>query len=194
MQKSLHVFFLEVLLWLPVMFAAWYYVAPVLNAPVGWLLEGLTSLLLDPWVETIEQHDREFEVITRLELVPTQPGAVFAFNLNPLLYGYGLPLLAGLCFASPDTFKNRLLKVALGWLVIALLAQLAGLYIEVIKVLVYHTSREISLQVINTTWIRDLLALSFQFTTLILPVILPVILWLFLYRKFWQPALSERLD
>jgi hypothetical protein len=188
----------RVLLWLPLAFFVWYQAGPVFTWPAASLAHVSMTTIFPEWVATIEQFGRVLDVVTRF---PPQgiagdsagPGAVLAFEVNPLLYGYSLPLLAALVLAAPGSGRQRLMKLAIGWLIL-IPFQTWGVCLDILKTLAFDLGPEVSAKVAMTRLERETVALGYQFGTLIFPAVTPVVAWMAMHRNYlwsilprWMP-------
>jgi hypothetical protein len=143
------------------------------------------------WIEAVGQQGQMLEITTSITL-PISAGilegaqALFAFDVNPLLYGYGLPFFMALTFAVPNKLSRKLRQVSLAWLFILLPVQTFCVIVLILKVLVFQTEPSISSQIVSTPFARETVALAYQFSRLILPPVTPLVIWMFLNRDYLQ--------
>ena len=195
-------FALKALLWLPVCFVLWFAFAPYLVWPA--MLIG-KHVLLGFWGDLFssvhlggELHDATGRIVARagylvsLDSVPVMiPGSagsagspgVLEPTINPLIYGYALPLFAGLAMATPLSTRRRCMQLALAALVIWL-AQAFGIVAESLKSLAFDSGTAGAELVARHGPTPDAIALAYQFGYLILPAVVPVALWIGLNRGF----------
>ncbi len=180
-------FLLRTLLWLPICFGVWYYLATLLILPVTLLLNLTLPTLWPEALTTLEQQGHTLDVVTRLTLAEVglpsphgRPGLV-VFTVNPLAYAYCLPLLAALTLAAPGPGRDsRLLMGAAALLPIIAL----GVATAILKTLAFELGPTGPARLGLEGWEPELVALAYQFGYLTLPAIAPVILWLWLHRDF----------
>jgi hypothetical protein len=116
------------------------------------------------------------------------PGAPAQFGflepvINPMIYGYALPLFAGLVLATPLTRMQRTRQIILGGMLIWL-AQTFGVIAECLKS-VGLDSGPAGLEAIQQAGLHpEAIALSYQFGYLILPALVPTVLWIACNRPF----------
>lgn len=182
-------FFLRVLLWLPLAFFAWYYTAPLLTVPVTLGVEAVLQQLLPGVLRAVEHNGYTVDIVTRFTLAQAgivRQGAeqgLLAFEVNPLIYEYCIPLLFGLVLASPGSESRKLASMGIGLLVLLPVAAF-GVTLEVLKSLAFDFGPVVGATVGQGEILRNLLALSYQLGYLILPAISPVVLWIVLYQDF----------
>ena len=175
------------------MFAAWYFFALLLTVPVEHILSWILTSYWGEWINGLERHGYILEVNTYISV----PTGLLSFELNALSYSYGLPLLWALIFASPSQIETKFIQAILGWALVLLPIQVLGLSILSLKTLVFHTTPLLLQTLASAPWQQESLALLYQFTTLILPSVSPILIWLLLYRDFVadilpQAAISSR--
>ena len=95
-------FIVTVLAWLPVTFAVWYVVAPVLIFVVKFLCM-LAVLPLGDLVSEVEQNGASLLFVTTLRGgQAAQAGGVVSVSVNGLLYSFGMPMFAALTLAARE--------------------------------------------------------------------------------------------
>ncbi|MEO8010619.1 MAG: exosortase H-associated membrane protein [Dokdonella sp.] len=181
-------FAIKAVLWLPAGFFLWFLLAELLVWPVIRMAAlAMTSIWPELFAE-ITQSGHTMEVTTRVlvnqvaadgrsgvgELVLTQ---------NPLIYGYSLPLFSGLAMAAPISVRRRLVQFAIAFVVIWL-AQAFGVVAESVKILGFDSGSAGAAAVGKSGISPDAIALAYQFGYLILPAVVPVVLWIGLNREF----------
>lgn len=194
-------FLFQTIAWLIPAFALWYWLAPILVMPVG----GLTSFALG-WfyphdILQVERQGYHLETVTRFGVdmlpqatVPPGADAQVVFGINALKYCYGLPLLVALTLATPTGVRHKLLCLGIGGMILTVF-QSWGVYFETLLNLVFRLGPRIGRAVIDAQWQADAIALSYQLGYLILPPVLPVIIWAAFHTGFIRqlaPNLAPR--
>jgi hypothetical protein len=199
--SPLRKFMLAALLWLPFAFFLWFAFASQLVWPVVQIckyvmLNAWPSIFLDVMQgadeisrtgQLVAHHGFWMQVNTNIlyNAMPAgQPArlAYFDFPINPMIYGYSLPLFAGLVMATPLEKRSRVLQILAG-LLILWLVQSFGVIAEAFK------TSGIDLKDGGATMAKlgyplDLIALGYQFGYLILPPLVPAVLWILFNRAF----------
>lgn len=199
-RNPLTSFVLKVLLWLPVTFWVWFSMGPALTWPVA-IFSRLAMLGLFPEViETIEPQGRLLEVVTQLTpppqtglLLPPGQEAVLVFKLNPLAYGYSLPLFMAMVFAVPGEEGQQWFRIGMGAMVLVLV-QAWGVCFEILKTLVFNLGPGVAEQIPLSPWAREAIGLGYQFGYLVFPAVIPLVLWLALHYHYLiklVPSLSR---
>lgn len=182
-SRLLKRFLLAALLWLPLAFLIWAVLGAWLAVVPGlftrWALTGCWPQLFTDF----SQHGTAFNVGTGVLVGNGKTLGQLVFALNPLMYGYSLPLLGALVMATPLTPGRRaaqwLLALPLLWL-----AQAFGLVMEALRILLFSAGPEGASAAAANGLSPNLVALCYQFGYLILPAVLPVVLWVLMNRTF----------
>ena len=200
--SALQRFFLGALLWLPLAFFLWFAFAAALAWPVIALAR---PLLLHGWptlftsiVQGADLLDSQGHVLAHpmylmqigsgvlVDVAPAGAPARFGFVepvVNPMVYGYALPLFLGLVLATPLTWRRRLAQVALGAVLICC-AQAFGVVAESLKSVCLDAGPA-GIEAAQRAGVSlEAIALCYQFGYLILPALLPAALWIVLNRSF----------
>lgn len=187
-QRPIQTFILGVVLFLPITFAIWYLAALVHLAPLTWATEQLLQFIFPQSVLWLKLDGSTLVLASNFGtdvhgavVSPPVSDDLMGFHLNPLIYTYSLPLLFALILATPTTNKwQQLIWASLLWL------PLAGfsMFFSVLKVLSFDVGAAFQQQQALSAWSLDLIALAYQTSTLILPMIAPLVIWMALNRGF----------
>ncbi len=190
-MSALNGFILRVLLWLPVCFGAWYFLSILFTAPLASLVDALMTWLFPALIERVEQVGNALSVITRIQVsAPSGGGEAtgdLLFDLNPLKYGYCVPLYTALVLATPAEDGAKILRWVIG-MSILLAVQVFGIGTEILKILAFDIGGEQARELMGfSAWGYEGLALAYQLGFLILPSVVPIMTW---FGQF-QDALPE---
>lgn len=182
-------FALRVFLWLPVVFVVWYFLSILWISPFAALMDLVMVAVLPGLLEAIVQDGTLLTVITRLSLIPGDSQAGVAgdilFDLNPLKYGYSVPLYTALVLASVGRDLTRIRRWIFGMLVLCMV-MFFGSATDLLKTLVF----DLSAQTVPTgqfpVWIDEPIALAYQLGYLILPSVAPIMLWFLQFQDYWS--------
>jgi hypothetical protein len=168
-------------LWMIFGFMLWYYLSAFHGVPVRMLASEILSRVLgDNFMDIIPNPDKHylFQVQTRIPFVfPDGTREALGFIVNPLIYGFGLPLLFGLVMASGVSFVRKMGILLAGYVCVSLI-QVWGVVWQTLKMLAFNFGADVH-QVVADVGISDeLIALCYQLGVLILPPLAPVILWI----------------
>lgn len=167
-------------LWMVFGFMLWYYLSAFHGAPVRIMANEILTRVLGPdfW-NIVVNPDRHylFQVQTRIPFTfPDGSMEALGFIVNPLIYGYGLPLLFGLVMASGATLPRKLGVLLAGYLAI-MLVQVWGVVWQTLKMLSFNFGPEAHQLVIDAGISDSVIALCYQLGVLIFPPLVPIILW-----------------
>ena len=176
-------FIVTVLAWLPVTFAVWYVVAPVLIFVVKFLCM-LAVLPLGDLVSEVEQNGASLLFVTTLRGgQAAQAGGVVSVSVNGLLYSFGMPMFAALTLAARE--PRRWVILALG--IVALMPFVAfGAVADFLKNVAITSGPLVASQTGFSAAQRELIAFAYQFGTLIMPTVTPAIAWVVTHRSFLE--------
>lgn len=183
-------FMLKVLLWLPVCFAAWYYMKGVIGVPTFFLVDWIMASALPDFIRDIEFQGHLLNVVLQFTppslpdvQLPEGQVAELVFSVNSLIYGYSIPLYTALILATPDEERAKWIHWIIGFIILVL-AQTWGVSFDILKTLLFKLDAGLSSQLGFSTFQKELVALGYQFGYLILPAVTPLVLWIGFQQKF----------
>jgi hypothetical protein len=179
----LSAFILAVLAWLPLTFAVWYFAAPLLLWPAVLAMQAICATAFAYLVRSVEQVGSNVVFTTALRPGTGLSGAFVSVDVNLLLYSFGLPLLAALILAARETAWKRHLLV--GYLVLVPFIAWGGLA-DFLKNVAITAGAAVASQTGFSAGQREAIAFAFQFGSLILPAIVPAIVWVLMHRRFLE--------
>jgi hypothetical protein len=184
MNTPLGRFVLKVLVWLPVAFVVWYFAAPLLLWPVKVIVAVIAHAGLPDLVTAVEQSAAVFTFATSLK-----PGEGLAATANVtvdvdgLLYSFGMPLFAALVLSAREPRWARTL--AIGYAVqIPFVAW--GVLADFLKNVAITAAPLVVSQTGFSAWQREAIVFAFQFGSLILPTVVPAVVWVLTHRAFLE--------
>lgn len=188
-------------LWMVFGFMLWYYLSAFHGVPVRIMANEILSRILGPdfW-SIVANPDRHylFQVQTRIPFTfPDGSREALGFIVNPLIYGYGLPLLFGLVMASGAKLIKKLGVLLAGYFAI-MLVQIWGVVWQTLKMLSFNFGQDAHQMVLEAGISDSVIALSYQLGVLIFPPLVPIILWVLanwaLIEQFtgWQTEQKRR--
>lgn len=177
MNKNSDVLFFlgKVLLWMPVTFTLWYFVVPGIAYITALISDPILQLVADHAIKSVQANGREIYVISHF--------SPRSFPVKLMNYAYSFPFLLAMILASPDTILGKVKKYAISLLPLFLIA-IWGVCFGAIAILAFYSNQEIAQQLHTTATIRLIISLGWQLGKLIIPPLVPVILWLYLYRDY----------
>jgi hypothetical protein len=184
MQGSVPRFVLRALAWLPLAFAVWYFAAPALLWPAKVVVELVVRIGLADIVRAVEQNGATCTFATMLK--PGQATAAtgnITVDVNMLLYSFGLPLFAALVLAARE--PGWPVKLAVGYAV--MLPFVAwGVLADFLKNVAIAAGPLVASQTGFSAAQREVIAFAYQFGTLILPTVVPAIVWVVTHRAYLE--------
>ncbi len=188
-RDALRQFFMLAVAWLPLGFFFWYYLSGMLVFPLGHLTRMILVGALPALFAGLDQNAHFFEIITRIPVDQglsggAGEGGLIAFDINPMIYAYGLPVLFGLVMSTPLKFRERALQLLLGYLGL-LLVQAWGVSFEALKSLAFGLPGG-DQAILQSGIPPTLIALGYQLGYLVLPALAPVVLWIAMNRRFFR--------
>ena len=172
------------LLWLPLAFAVWYFTAPIILWPAKLIVEAIARFGLADIVRAVEQTGSVYTFATTLK--PGQAAAAtgnVTVDVNTLLYSFGLPLYAALVLAAREPRWPRTLLI--GYVVIIPFVAW-GVLADFLKTVAIAAGPMVASQTGFSAWQREVIAFAFQFGTLIMPTVVPAIVWVVMHRKMLE--------
>ena len=167
-------------LWMVFGFMLWYYLSAFHGIPVRMLSSKILSFALgNDFLSIIPNPDRHylFQVQTNIPFqFPDGSREALGFIVNPLIFGFGLPLLFGLVMASGVSLLRKL-AVLLGGYVAVMLVQVWGVVWQSLKMLAFNFGEDASQVVLDAGISNELIALCYQLGVLIFPPLIPIVLW-----------------
>ena len=184
-------------LWMVFGFMLWYYLSAFHGIPVRIMASKILSVLLgSDFLNIIPNPDRHylFQVQTNIPFqFPDGSREALGFIVNPLIFGFGWPLLFGLVMASNASLLKKLLVLTGGYFTVTLI-QVWGVVWQSLKMLAFNFGEDAHRVIANAGISDELIALCYQLGVLILPPLVPIILWVLanwsLIEKFtgWQQS------
>lgn len=194
----LPLFFLRAFAALALVMAAWWAVKQWTALPAAWLAKWGAEAVFSDLLRQVDVENGLLVAESYLRPDPSQlaPGlapprgmrSVLVAELDPAKYTYGLPLLLALLIAGS---RHRLLRQSLLGYVALLPVQALCLALVLAFQVARAVGPAISSQAGWARWQVDLLAYGYQISVLLLPTLVPVLLWLWLDRRFFAAVLLE---
>ena len=167
-------------LWMIFGFMLWYYLSAFHGIPVRMLAsEILSHFLGSNFMDIIPNPDRHylFQVQTQIPFeFPDGSREALGFIVNPLIYGFGLPLLFGLVMASGVSFLKKIGILLIGYFCVMLI-QVWGVVWQTFKMLAFNFGPDAQQVIADAGISSELIALCYQLGVLIFPPLAPVVLW-----------------
>lgn len=175
-------FFWRAILALVPALAIWYWAKGWLLLPVAWLTERTMLHFFPNWVRGTELEGVSLALLTSIR-VPQSSGAIaeLAPEVNVLAYCYGLPMLAALLVGARA--RRLWWKLLVGALVL-IPFQVWGCVFALLVTIGIQLG-PLSAPVTGFSALQlNFFALAYQLGFLLLPTLIPMLLWLKLERAF----------
>ena len=167
-------------LWMLFGFMLLYYLSAFHGTPVRLLANEILSRVLGgEFLGIIPNPDHHylFQVQTKIPFqFPDGSREALGFIVNPLVYGFGLPLLFGLVMASGVSFPRKAVTLLIGY-VCVMLIQVWGVVWQSLKMLAFNFGPDAHQVVIDAGISDEVIALCYQLGVLIFPPLVPIVLW-----------------
>ena len=189
-MKTPLAFFARVLLLLPVTFFGWYLLASAFAAPGVWVASALLPAWLPGLIDDVYLDGATMTVISTLgerggQFLPAaQVGDAMGFRFDTRILTYSVPFYAALHFATP--LPGSLERFARGLFLLWLML-IVGLVATALKDLMLILEARFLAEPGAPP--ADAVALTYQFSTLIIPPLAPVLLWGWEARR--SPAIQS---
>jgi hypothetical protein len=186
-------FVLLVFAWLACTLFVWWLASALLAWPIALLAELVTRVALPDLVQAIEQHGDKITFVTTLHAanatVATAAGGLVSDDIDVRHFTFGLPLLAALILAARAPHRERNLLV--GYAVL-LPFQTWGVLAEFLQDIAAGFGPGVASQTGFNAWQREAIAFGYQFGTLILPTVVPAVVWVLMHRRLLEDFARKR--
>jgi hypothetical protein len=178
---GLRAFVLRTLALLVPAFAVWYFAAPILVVPAVLLVRLVAALGLGNLVQSVEQSASGVTFVTTLRAASPGIAGAVTVDVNTLLYTFGWPLFAALTIAARASHRRR--HLAIGYAV-TLPFVAWGVIADLLKNVAITSGPALAAQTGFAAWQREAIAFAYQFGSLILPAVVPAVLWVAMHAAF----------
>lgn len=186
--SPLTVFVLSAFGWLVALTLLWSKVGAWTSYPVGVISQVALDRGAPSWVRQVQLTPGNMEVDTSIE-VPVEGGRYgeLVLEASPMRYAYGLPIFLALLLAARG--QGRVWRAFAGYALL-LPAQAFSLTFYLLMQLMLATQFNA-----NVLWISslqmELIVYAYQLGTLVLPTLVPILLWLWMDRAFVNDVLVQ---
>ncbi len=192
-RRAARELFLLAALWLPMGFFLWFYLADWLVWPVRQMASVILTTLMPDAIDGLAQVQHSFDVQTLIPAERLVEGrvALLTWSVNPMIYGYGVPLLFGLIMATPRlTALQRTVQMMFGYTILVLV-QVWGICWEILKDMALKMGPLASRVISELGLPENLVALCYQLGYLIMPAVVPLMLWILMNRRFLDQYIAR---
>ncbi len=188
-NANLLFFLLKVLALFIVFLVLLYAVSPFLSLFLAKAVNAVMTELFPKFIQSISLKNNYLEVVTFFS-VPDNPAGQLAFDINPLKYTYGFPLFLALTFSVQGNYSEKVWHVFIGYF-ITLLAQIWGLCFDITRHLLFEFNGAYTAYFEFTSVGKMLISLGSQLGFLLLPSLVPIMLWSILENKAFRRLIAK---
>lgn len=172
-------------LYLPLGFFLWFFAASLLMLPTRLLSEGLLVGLFPDIFLSLFQDGYVFELQSRIEVPNPDDGRMMplTWNVNPMIYAWGMALLFGLIMATALSVRQRLIQMLTGFVVVTLVTTW-GVFWEAWRDLAFLFGPQVASVIDEVAFNPTMIALCHQLGYLMFPAVIPVATWILMNRHF----------
>lgn len=180
-------FTVATLLWLPVCFALWYFLSILSVLPLSSLMNLIMTGVFPQLIGDVQPRGNALLIQTFMAIpnphVADGPAVAAVFTVNPLPYGYGVPMYTALVLASPVPVRDKAWRWTLGVLILALV-QTFGVATHMMKILAFEMGEGARDRLGFSQLGYEAVAIAYQVGYLILPAVTPILIWVWQFRGF----------
>lgn len=180
--------FLLALLYLPLGFFLWFYLASLLmwfpTRLVDWALTGFFPDIF----RDVVQLGYRLEI--QLEFVRPE-GRIALADREIMIYAWGMALLFGLIMATPMSARRRLAQMGIGYVVVSLVTAW-GAFWDALKEVAFKVQPEGVAAIAQSAVSPTMIALFYQLGYLMLPAVIPLATWILMNRPFLEDVVMSR--
>ncbi|KQW26776.1 exosortase H-associated membrane protein [Acidovorax sp. 22279] len=186
--SPLTIFMLSAFGWIVALTTVWSQVSAWTSYPVGVLSHMALEQSAPMWVRQVHLSPGTMEVDTAISVpVPDAGGrrGEITIDVSTARYAYGLPIFIALLLAARG--RGRLGRAAAGY-VLLLPVQAFSLTMSALMQMVLAAQADIRLLRVSQ-WQMEAIVYGYQLGSLVLPTLVPILLWLWMDRKFVNDVL-----
>ena len=195
--SALTIFVLSAFGWIVVLTLAWSQVSAWTSYPVGVLSHIALEQGAPMWVRQVHLRPGAMEVDTAIEVPVAQAGGQrgeITIEASPGRYAYGLPIFLALLLAARG--PGRVVRAVAGYV---LLLPFQALSLTMYSLMPMLLAAQLNLRFLRISqWQMEIIVYGYQVGALVLPTLVPILLWLWLDSRFvndvlvrgWRESLS----
>ena len=195
--SALTIFVLSAFGWIVVLTLAWSQVSAWTSYPVGVLSHIELEQGAPMWVRQVHLRPGAMEVDTAIEVPVAQAGGQrgeITIEASPGRYAYGLPIFLALLLAARG--PGRVVRAVAGYV---LLLPFQALSLTMYSLMQMLLAAQLNLRFLRISqWQMEIIVYGYQVGALVLPTLVPILLWLWLDSRFvndvlvrgWRESLS----
>ena len=195
--SALTIFVLSAFGWIVVLPLAWSQVSAWISYPVGVLSHIVLEQGAPMWVRQVHLRPGAMEVDTAIDVPVAQAGGQrgeITIEASPGRYAYGLPIFLALLLAARG--PGRVVRAVAGYV---LLLPFQALSLTMYSLMQMLLAAQLNLRFLRISqWQMEIIVYGYQVGALVLPTLVPILLWLWLDSRFvndvlvrgWRESLS----
>ena len=195
--SALTIFVLSAFVWIVVLTLAWSQVSAWTSYPVGVLSHIALEQGAPMWVRQVHLRPGAMEVDTAIEVPVAQAGGQrgeITIEDSPGRHAYGLPIFLALLLAARG--PGRVVRAVAGYV---LLLPFQALSLTMYSLMQMLLAAQLNLRFLRISqWQMEIIVYGYQVGALVLPTLVPILLWLWLDSRFvndvlvrgWRESLS----
>lgn len=189
--SPLTVFALSVFGWIVVLTLLWSQVSAWTSYPVGMLSHIALEQGAPMWVRQVHLSPGHMEVDTAVAVPVQEAGGrrgEITIEASPGRYAYGLPIFLALVLAARA--KGRVRKALAGYL---LLLPFQAMSLTMYSLMQVVLAAQLNVRLLRISqWQMEAIVYGYQVGALVLPTLVPILVWLWLDRQFVNDVLVRR--
>ncbi len=196
--SALTIFVLSAFGWILVLTLLWSQVSAWTSYPVGVLSHIALEQGAPMWVREVHLRPGNMEVDTAISVPVAEAGGQrgeITVEASPGRYAYGLPIFLALLLAARG--KGRLVRAVAGYV---LLLPFQAISLTMYTLMQMLLAAQLNLRALRISqWQMEAIVYGYQVGALVLPTLVPILVWLWLDRKFvndvlvrgWRESLAK---
>lgn len=188
-NRDLLLFLIKVLALFMLFLLLLYAVSPFLSLFLAKAVNAVMTELFPRFIQSVSLKNNYLEVVTYFS-VADNPAGQLAFEINPLKYTYGFPLFLALVFSVKGNYSDKIWHVLIGYFV-TLLAQIWGICFDITRHLLFEFNGVYAAYFELTSVGKMLISLGSQLGFLLLPSLVPIMLWSILENKAFRRLIAK---
>ncbi|GAA4425475.1 hypothetical protein GCM10023090_20440 [Acidovorax lacteus] len=171
--------------WLIALTVVWSQVSAWTSYPVAWLTHVALEQGAPMWVRKVHVRPGVIEAETTIEIAVPQAGgrkAEFSVEASPARYAYGLPILLALLLAAGWRRRGLWQRALAGYVLLWPTQALSTVMFLLMQMI---STAQFNLRTLRADmWQLEAIIYGYQAGALVLPTLVPVMLWLWLDRAY----------
>lgn len=186
--SALTIFVLSAFGWIVVLTALWSQVSAWTSYPVGVLSHMALEQGAPMWVRQVHLSPGNMEVDTAISVPVPEAGGrrgEITIEASPARYAYGLPIFLALVLAARG--RGRVGRTVAGYV---LLLPFQALSLTMYSLMQMMLAAQLNLRTLRIAqWQMEAIVYGYQVGSLVLPTLVPILLWLWMDRRFVNDVL-----